>query len=861
MVKPMSRTFILVSLSLLAAAASAAPAQTTPPPDPALESAEAAMANCATAVSTRRQAEALAQAAVAEAAFRARLAVRPNDVRALVGLARTLGSCRIPGADFALAGELSAESIELLQRALEVEPAHWTARYVLALNYYRAPAFLGRSQHAARELDRLIAQQGDRADVSEFARTFEYRGLLWSRAGERDSALAVWQRGQRLFPADTALRGRIEAAGSAASGPPDPDAPRDAATPASYPASASIETVHVVASRAVQATGQATPGERRLTRSEIVMAPGAMADVLQAVGLHAGATRVGESAELFARGGDPAETPTFIDGGRIASVARFEGLSGSTFGALDPWVVQSARFSTGGFSVQYGNALSGVLAIETDGRPRATQWRLGAGLAQAGATARIPLGRRAGTWGTLRGTHAGALLRTHGRDDEFARTPYSVEAMGAFIAQPKVGTEYRAVGMVVRDASARIVDANGYRGPFDSDGTTHALILTSQHLADRRPMIVRTNLALSERITDWRFGVLARDRTERTAAARAGMEYTAGTGVTLRGGVEGGLLSRAESGAVPMTSAVEPGAPTRFLPASDSGTWHLGSHVEADMRLGRFNLLAGVRGDRLPGERQVTVDPRVSVSTSVGSWTTRLAGGLFHQGRWRAEASIPDPGTPAGLPRQARHLVAGVEHSGTIALKAEAFVKDYAEYGAFGVGPQIVDGSARGVDIVAQRAGGSRLTGSLGYSLLQAELELKDGRTVRSPYDVTHTVTGSATLRLASRTTLGSSLRFGSGRPYTPILGGEPENGDRVAPVYGAPTSERLPAYSRLDARLTRYIPLRRAMLVGFVEILNLLDRQNVAGYVWDADYTARRATTTFYSERTVMVGFELQSH
>ncbi|HSJ63303.1 MAG TPA: hypothetical protein VK922_05265, partial [Gemmatimonadaceae bacterium] len=759
------------------------------------------------------------------------------------------------------AGELSAESIALLQRALEVEPAHWTARYVLALNYYRAPAFLGRSPLAAHELDRLIAQQGERTDVPEFARPFEYRGLLWSRAGVPDSALAVWQRGQRLFPADTALRARLGSTGAAPSQPSSPDAPRDAAAATPDSASARIETVHVVASRTVTATGQATPGERRLTRSEIVTAPGAMADVLQAVQLQPGATRVGESAELFARGGDPAETPTFIDGGRIASIVRFEGLSGSTFGALDPWVVKSARFSTGGFSVQFGNALSGVLAVETDDRPRAAQWRLGAGLAQAGATARLPLGARAGAWGTLRGTHAGALLRTHGRDDEFARAPYSLEAMGAFINQPKVGTEYRALGMMVRDASARIVDANGYRGAFDSHGATHALILTSQHLADERPMIVRTNLALSERITDWRFGVLARDREERTGVARASVEYTVGTGVTLRGGVEAGLLSRGEAGAVPMTAEVEPGSPARFLTASDSSTWNVGTHVEGDMRLGRFNLLAGVRADRLPGERQVTVDPRVSVATQFGTWTTRLAAGLFHQGRWRAEPSIPDPGTPGGLPRQARHLVAGVEQSGAIALKAEAFVKDYAEYGAFGSGPRIVDGRARGVDIVAQRAAGSRLTGSLGYSLLHAELELHDGQTVRSPYDVTHTVAGSATLRVTSRTTVGSSLRFGSGRPYTPILGADDAGGGRVTPVYGAPTSERLPAYSRLDARLTRYIPLRRSMLVGFVEVLNVLDRHNVAGYVWDADYTERRATRTFYSERTVMIGFELQSH
>src|SRR5688500_10347973 len=389
MVIPMSTRTILFFVWFYAlGGGTAVRAQSVPAADPELRGAEAAMARCSAAASEKRHAEALAEAKVAEAAFRGRLATRPNEVRALVGLARTLGACRIPSADLALMGELSAESIELLQRALEVEPTLWAARYTLALNYYRAPAFLGRSKDAAREFDRLITQQGERTTIPEFARPFEYRGMLWSRAGAPDSAVAVWRRGARLFPSDTALRARLERAGAAPSTPRDSEAPRAATTPAR------IETVRVVASRTAAASVQATPSERRLTRSDVVMAAGGMADVLHAVQLQPGATRVGENAELFARGGDPSETPTFIDGGRIVSVARFEGLSGSTFGALDPWVVKSARFSSGGFSAQFGNALSGMLDVETDGRPRQGEWRVGLGLAQAGATVRLPLGAR-----------------------------------------------------------------------------------------------------------------------------------------------------------------------------------------------------------------------------------------------------------------------------------------------------------------------------------------------------------------------------------------------------------------------------------------------------------------------------------
>ena len=238
-----------------------------------------------------------------------------------------------------------------------------------------------------------------------------------------------------------------------------------------------------------------------------------------------------------------------------------------------------------------------------------------------------------------------------------------------------------------------------------------------------------------------------------------------------------------------------------------------------------------------------------------------MSGGLFHQGRWRGESAIPDAGTPSGLPREAVHLVAGIEREGRLPLRIEAFRKDYSDHAPFGAGPRIIDGDARGVELLVRRPTGERVTGWLAYSYLDSEVRLADGRAARSPFDVTHTATASATLRLARGTTLGGTARYGTGRPVTPIDGAieNPETG-RLEPVYGAPTSERLPNYARLDTRLMQFLPLGRSLLAGYVEVINVLDRPNASGYVWDADYRTRRATTTFYGQRTFVVGLELQS-
>jgi tetratricopeptide (TPR) repeat protein len=842
---PLSVATLFASILLLSPSLSAAQQPTSP--DPLLDAADSALQSCSASAAARRIAEARDAARRAEDAFRSRLAQRPNDVRALVGLARTISQCRIPGAEFMEMGELSAEAISLLQRALELEPSNWVARYILAMNYFGAPAFLGRAADAARELDRLIEQQGQRNDVADFARPYEYRGALWERAGQRDSASVVWERGLRLFPADSALRARLGHDRSQSREHDQPAAPLDA--------------VNVLAARSVVAAALHSPSVRVVRRSEVVQSAGGMADLAQAIQLQPGATRVSEGAELFTRGGDPAETPTLMDAGRVLPLSRFEGLSGSVFGGVDPWVVRSARFSAGGFSVRHGNALSGLLEVETDGRARERTWRASLGLAQAGVTARFPTGARSGGWGTVRATHAGALLRSHGRGGEFSGPPRSIETVGSWIVQPKPGSELRAIGLVARDASARIVDANGFTGPFESKGATYALVLSSQHLSSSAPLMVRSNLSLSQRSSDWGFGVLRRERTERRAISRADLEYAPREGLTLRAGVETGMLARSDAGTLPTTPMLAQGSPVRVLGPADSSTWNSGVYAEGEVLLGRIRIVAGLRADRLPGESGLTADPRLSLSTAEGSWTFRLSGGRFHQGRWRAGSSIPDAGTPSGLPRRATHLVAGVERGGAVSLKAEGFVKSYDQYAPFGAGPSIAGARSRGLDLVVQLPAGERLSGSLGYSLLDASLDLADGRTARSPFDVTHTASGSGTLRLARSTTLGSTLRYGTGRPFTPLAGTTEGSDGRISPVHGAPMSARLPEYVRWDARVMQYVPLGRSLLVGFVEVLNVLDRGNVASYVWDSSYREQRPTHTFYSHRTIVVGFELQGH
>jgi hypothetical protein len=149
-------------------------------------------------------------------------------------------------------------------------------------------------------------------------------------------------------------------------------------------------------------------------------------------------------------------------------------------------------------------------------------------------------------------------------------------------------------------------------------------------------------------------------------------------------------------------------------------------------------------------------------------------------------------------------------------------------------------------------------TGFVGYSLLDAESKLKNREIVRGAFDVTHSATSSITAAINPDWSVGTTARYGSGAPRTPIIGGTKMTDGRFEPRYGNLMSERLPSYTRLDARVMRYIRTPSALVTTFAEVLNVTNRGNVTAFTYDPTYTSRQAVHTFFAKRTIVVGAEL---
>ncbi|HWS60501.1 MAG TPA: TonB-dependent receptor [Flavobacterium sp.] len=98
---------------------------------------------------------------------------------------------------------------------------------------------------------------------------------------------------------------------------------------------------------------------------DILTTAGNPGDIVSALQTLPGTQVVGESGKLFVRGGEANETQTFIDGIRVAQPYIQTTNNVPTRSTFSPLLFKGTTFSTGGYSAEYGEALSSILVMNT----------------------------------------------------------------------------------------------------------------------------------------------------------------------------------------------------------------------------------------------------------------------------------------------------------------------------------------------------------------------------------------------------------------------------------------------------------------------------------------------------------------
>ncbi len=117
---------------------------------------------------------------------------------------------------------------------------------------------------------------------------------------------------------------------------------------------------------------------------DVVTTASALGDFVGALQTLPGTTTVAEDGRLFVRGGEAGETQIFIDGIRVFTPYSPTTNNIPTRGRYSPFLFDGITFSTGGYSAEYGQALSSVLLLNTIDEP--DQNKTDIGIMSVGAT-------------------------------------------------------------------------------------------------------------------------------------------------------------------------------------------------------------------------------------------------------------------------------------------------------------------------------------------------------------------------------------------------------------------------------------------------------------------------------------------
>lgn len=631
----------------------------------------------------------------------------------------------------------------------------------------------------------------------------------------------------------------------------DVDLPADSAL--TFRLSASPPTL---SQRVIIAAGEYTIGTGQtasLTPLEIAQMPGAAANIARAIQTLPGAQGVDEGTGLFVRGGDVTETRVLVDDAWMLSPVRFDNPTGHSTTTVDPFLLERTVFSSGGFGAQYGNALSGLVRMETAGIPSRSASSITASIGAASASFALRPSSRLGLRAAVGANTLAPLMAVFGEAQPFDPPPRGQSASASAEWQTSRAGRIRMFGLHQSSRfgvglAAESGDA-GY-GARSGDGM---LVLSWRDSSTAwRPALTAAYSTHDRRESFGDFNLHTRLASPQLIAS---LGYLAANGTRLRAGIEyEGLIARYAGSAVTVGGGVRPTFDER-TPSDRVGTFA----ELAYMLPGELHATLGLRSDANTLASGRTVDPRVSLAWQRGALAITGAWGAYHQ---VAEATFKR-GTPttAFSPMRVVQGIVGLRlGSDTSGFRVEWYDKRYDALWQFTRGYEPVGGGlghARGTDLQWRLRLGPMTRSRLTWSRVHARRSDPNSGSL-APFiaDVTHSAAWITDHSIRSLT-MGVALRYATGRPFTDITRADTVGGMPM-PVYGAPFGARLPAYSRADLSASWYRALgEHRGLVLWGSISNVLGRNNVMRWRWNEDYSLRSAVSAPFL-RSVFAGFTL---
>lgn len=600
-----------------------------------------------------------------------------------------------------------------------------------------------------------------------------------------------------------------------------------------------------------------------LTRAEVERLPHLSDDSFRAVRRLPGASSGDIAAPFHVRGGEADELLVLIDGLEVYEPFHLKDFQ-RVFSLIDSRAIGSIDFLTGGYSVKYGDRMSGVLDIRSVTPADAAQTSFGISFVNAHAVSEGRFGERgAGQWlVAARRGYLDIILEFVDPDSEF--DPHYYDILGKLGYDFENGVSLTGHVLVANDD---VTFEDGVEVALAEYGSLYAWATIDGAFSDR----ARTQTVVSA-------GNVDRNRKggdDVTSASDVrsfdvfGLKHEIDLALTDRDhlflGIDAKWLDADYD--YERVTVVDPASliPGFDPPQGVTGTSREPVAIDENLAVSgatygayisnRTRLLdplaieLGLRWDRQTYlEDADQWSPRVGLLMQLGERSSiRASWGRFHQSQRINELQIEDGVTTYSPAERSDHMLVGLDHEfvNGVDLRVETYRKRFRQmrprfenlFDALELWPEgradrvrIAPRSAdaRGIELTLRGEPGRRVEWWIGYAYSRVEDRL-EGVDLKRRWDQPHAVNYSVNVGVGSDWNLNFAGVHRSGWPTTRVTAvtQSTESGEEILPVFGPLYGDRFDAYHRIDLRLSREIRVGAGNLRFYLELLNLLDADN----------------------------------
>jgi hypothetical protein len=598
-----------------------------------------------------------------------------------------------------------------------------------------------------------------------------------------------------------------------------------------------------------------TPGKRMLQKEEMEVMPGAEKNVFRAIQVIPGVSAASDYLGLFyVRGGELYENKVLFDNVEILAPYHYFGI-GSTFN-VD--LIEDFDFLMGAIPARYGDAVSSVLLLHSKEASGTRSGVFSIDLIEANLTYLCSFSEAASVTFAAKRNYLDFLLKQMGIV-EGVLLPYFFDVQGKIELNTKFG-DFSVNALHSREGTDIQASFADQTIDLKLDGSANTGWLAWDFdWAERLSFQVNAFYSNMDRHMHGRGPTSADTAAEDYEAQKYGAlihtEYRA-DGMTFALGGGFGRYRIKHSGAKIEDIFYKIGALYYSLEADTSDYY---GFLYAEQRfpiLKIFDCEIGERIDWLPAIKKATISPRVRLIYRRNPSLFFAYGHLFQ---------TPPLEYPVEeyKPLQARSLSVGTEYlvrpglSGKIELYRKSYRNLIRGYGD-NVFSNDGDGQASGIEFSLRQYQVGNLFGMVSYAYSFSERTTPyDSAIVTTDVHRPHILNLFLGSRLYRGFQVGIQLQVASGLAYRPVIGREGYGG-----IYGwtavyAPDKDRLPYYQRFDVHIGKEFTLWGMRGEFYVTILNIIGRKNIQGYLYNWDYTQRKAI--YMMPRIPLIGLRLE--